>query len=988
MVDPKSQTSNSEPAIPNSQFAVPLSLVFLFFFFSGASGLIYEVIWTRLLLTVFGATIYAVSTVVAAFMGGLALGSYLGGRLADRIRRPLRLYGVLELVVAATALAVPWMLSSFDPVYGAVYRGGSASFFVLSLLRFALTFLVLLIPTTCMGATLPLLSRFLVRRSDALGSRIGGLYTVNTAGALVGTFLAGFVFIAALGVAGTIYLAAAVSGLVGIASLALSMRVERAALAAVPEAAPTEPMPLSPTPPEEDRARIEPRLARLVLATYGISGFVALAYQVFWTRALVFRFEYLKNTTYSFSAMLTVFLTGLFLGGGFMSARIDRERDPVRLYGLIQILIGLSGAFSLFVLIRYAGLIGFGEALDPDTFAFNWRLATANVFVRTVATIGLPTFLMGMAFPVAARICIVHLRRVGAGTGRLYAVNTVGAILGSFCAGFLLIPVFGLGRGLLVLGLTNVALGVIVLVARSRGDSRSRLAWSVLGTAILVVFLAAFPRDYYFQDLSREFHHKIVAYEEGPLATVSVVENSIGYRTLYVDNVGVAGTDRILLTDQKSLAHVPMLFLENPKSALTVGFGSGGASYSYTLYPELERIDCIEISKTVPKMAGFLKDSNHGMLDEPRDPRFRLIFDDARSYLRFTDTRYDIIATDCTDLRYKSNANLYDVEYFDLCRRSITDDGMVVVWMPLGGMSPEVFACALKTFAHVFPDMTIWYMNNEPTHYLLLIGTNEPLRIDLDRLIERTSRPEIRRDLAEVSLHQPEKILSCFLTSAPALEADFARAPLNTENSPHLEFESPKYGYTDEALLVNIDLLRSRRENVSRYLDGGAKHPDFLVELAKFEKAVDPILTGHQHLRRLELVEACRSYLEAAAICPRDESVSYLLGFDDLERRFKKYGNLGDLWPVLTLGEIDLVKGDPARAAARFSFARRVSRERGKEGPEVRKQVAMGLARALDGLGRVEDAVRELDSEKAASFAADADFRELRERLDGHRMEK
>ena len=500
-----------------------------------------------------------------------------------------------------------------------------------------------------------------------------------------------------------------------------------------------------------------------------------------------------------------------------------------------------------------------------------------NVFMRTAATIGLPTFLMGMAFPVVARICIRHLESVGAGTGRIYALNTLGAILGSFAAGFILIPLLGLAKGILVLGMANVVIGTVVLAANPQGTPRQKMAWAVISLAAFGLFFLRLPEKFYFQELNPM--EQMIAYEEGPLATVAVVENVIGHRTIYVDKRRRRGDGPHTADRPESLAHVPMLFLKDPKSALTVGFGSGGASYSYTLYPELEKIDCIEICKTVPQVADTLKDSNHGVLDSPRDPRYRILFDDARSYLRFTKARYDIIATDCTDLRYKSNANLYDVEYFRLCKEALTEKGMVVVWMPLGGMAPKVFATALKTFADVFPDMTIWYMNNEPTHYLLLLGTREanPLKIDLDTMLQRIMRPEIQKDLAEVSLQQPEKILSCFLEAAPALKGDFAQAPLNTEDFPHLEFESPKYGYSDEAMLTNLELLRKRRTPVQPYLEGAEKHADLMARLVKFEQAIDPILAGHSRLRLLEIKDACLEYMKAAAICPEDLSIQHAL---------------------------------------------------------------------------------------------------------------
>jgi spermidine synthase len=821
-----------------------LPVVLGLFFASGAAGLVYEVVWTRLLLNVFGATLYAVSTVLAAFMGGLALGSLVGGRIADRIRRPLAAYGVVELAVAVTALAVPFVLDLLDPLYGLLYARGESPLLLLSIVRFVVSFAVLLVPTTCMGATLPLLARFVARRRDQLGGRIGALYALNTTGAVTGTFLAGFVLLAALGVWGSMVAAACVSAAVGVVSLAISPRLEPARR---PDATPSTRAP----EPAEEAEPLPSWVPRLVIATYGVGGFASLSFQVLWSRALVFNFDVLKATTYSFSAMLTVFLVGLALGSAIMSPLVGRLRDPMRAYGLLLVVTGLVGSASLVVLLGPAGALQVADPIASDG-SLRWGVEVVNIFLRTAATILPPTLLMGMLFPVAARLAVRRVEDAGAVTGRLYASNTAGAIVGSFAAGFLLIPITGLAGGMLALGALYVILGMTVLLANPAEATSGRLVWGAVGIAAIVVPVATATTDAPFQ---RVFPgHRIVvdedgepAYREGPLATVAVMESTIGHRTIYIDNVSVAGTDRILLTDQKSLANVPMALLESPGSALTVGFGSGGASWSFLQYDEIERVDCVEISPTVPRMAHTLRASNHGVLDDWDrrsslvgrrfwDGRFRVILDDVRSYLQFTDLRYDIIATDCTDLRYKSNANLYDVEYFELCKRRITDDGLVVVWMPLGGMSPEVFASAMRTFSHVFPDMTIWFMHNEPTHYLLLLGSKQPLEIDIDRLLERSRRPRIRRDLAEVSLHQPEKILSCFLTEAPAVEADLAalNSVLNTENIPFLEFESPKFGLGDEPLLTNLEILARHRRDVSAYIEDRDQHPEFMASFIAY----------------------------------------------------------------------------------------------------------------------------------------------------------
>jgi spermidine synthase len=529
--------------------------------------------------------------------------------------------------------------------------------------------------------------------------------------------------------------------------------------------------------------------------------------------------------------------------------------------------------------------------------------------------------------------------------------------------------------------LINIAIAAVILLFNQAERPQSRLFLAGLVAIVVILVVKSSPGPAPFQDV-KDLHSIVtdeygeLAYIEGPLATVSVVENSIGQRTIFVDNASVAGTDRILLTDQKSLAHVPLLLLENPRTALTVGFGSGGASWSFLLYEEMERVDCIEICPTVPRLAHTLRESNHGLLDGwdrkaplPKtglfDGRYRVIFDDARSFLRFSGQQYDVIATDCTDLRYKSNANLYDVEYFELCRKAITEDGMVVVWMPLGGMSSEVFASALRTFSHVFPDMSIWFMNNEPTHYLLLLGTKQPLRISLKTMKERLARPAIRADLEEIALQQPEKILSCFLTDAAAVEARLQtlNSQLNTEDMPLLEFQSPKFGIADEPLLDNLGILRRHQLPVQSLIDDLDAYPDSAALLEKLSIATPSILDGHAQLRRLDLRAAAKSYLAAQRACPEDASLATLLRFDDIRHRLSR--NPNDIWPLVTLGEIELEKGNLALGSRIFLHIRSLTaNSEDVLGVSVFDRATLGLAECLIRTGQLEGARQYLESQK------------------------
>ncbi|MCC6546412.1 fused MFS/spermidine synthase [Candidatus Sumerlaeota bacterium] len=879
------------------------------FFLSGASSLIYEVVWTRQLTTFFGSTLYGVTSVVTSFMGGLALGSFLAGKKADKMRRPLMVYGIMELVIGVCALVFPHLLNATQPIVGGFYAtGGSGSFYAYSLIRFVLVFLLLIVPTTLMGATLPLISKAVTTQFSHVGRSLGTLYAINTAGAVAGVFAAGFFLLERYGLLGTTLVSVALNVGIGIVACAVGGRAHPLDAEVVAE-----------HPGELDESSADPlppSTARLVIATYMLAGFVSLAFQVCWTRAMIFGFDSLKSTTYSFSGMLVVFLVGLAAGSAIMQRIVDWKEDLLRLYAWLMAGIGVFGGFSFFMILTPLAPL---QELDEHRALIYWN-AVANVMYKTAATIGLPTLLMGMMFPVVAKLAVRSLRVIGSDVGRVYAANTVGAIAGSFAAGFILIPLLGITKLIALLSTVSLLGSAALFGVNSQLAPRTRslLAAGAILAAIIIPLRVGFS-DAKLQRI--QANEKIVHYEEGAMATISVVENNSGDRMIYVDDVGVAGTDKIMLTDQKSLAHVPMMLLGGKaESTLSVGFGSGGASYSYTLYPGIKHIHTIEIAPEVLRAAPTLTDSNHGIIlpdalyeeagaagatsiagfvhplsaykEVPVkgfrtfDPRFKVLLDDARSYLRFTKMQYDVIATDCTDLRYKSNANLYDLEYFTLCRKAISDRGLVVVWMPLGGLSDRAYRVALRTFQEVFPNMSVWYFTNQPTHYCLLIGSKNDFKIDYEQLKQAVEMPGISKDLNEIGLRDPDKLISSFVCDQRTLGALLKGFPLNTENNPIIEFESPLYGYDSRPLHDNQDLMYKNQVPAGDLLTNVVGE-DPSGRIWQLQQANYVVFKGHSAYRLYDFAQACRLYQKALAMVPWDDSIRRLLDFEELRVHYE-----------------------------------------------------------------------------------------------------
>ncbi|MEO8376247.1 MAG: fused MFS/spermidine synthase [Candidatus Sumerlaeota bacterium] len=999
-------TTTNSATISPPKAAPPFWLVACIFFLSGASSLIYEIVWTRQLTTFFGSSLYGVTSVVTSFMGGLALGSFIAGKRADLVARPLFIYGVIELVIGICALAFPYLLKGTQPIIGGFYAtGGSGSFYVYSLIRFVLVFLLLIVPTTLMGATLPLIAKAVATQLSHVGRSIGKLYAINTAGAVAGVFVAGFFLLEQLGIRGTTFVAVALNVVIGIMACSLGAR------AMAPQGEVN-----SAHPENRDQSATEPlppSTAKLILFTYMLAGFVSLAYQVCWTRAMIFGFDSLKSTTYSFSGMLVVFLVGLALGSAIMQRIVDSKEDLLRVYAWLMAGIGVFGGFSFFVILAPLAPL---QELDKDGALIYWS-AVFNVMYKTAAAIGLPTLLMGMMFPVVAKLAVRSLKVVGADVGRVYAANTVGAIIGSFAAGFILIPLLGITKLIAVLSAISL-LAAAALFAMNRAlqpRMRSIVTIGCVAAAVIIPFRVGFSTAK-LQRIQR--NETIVHYEEGAMATISVVENNSKDRMIYVDDVGVAGTDKIMLTDQKSLAHVPMMLLGGKaESTLSVGFGSGGASYSYTLYPSIKNIHTIEIAPEVLRAAPSLTDSNRGIivpesiyndalaagatnikgfvhpLSEYKyeavkgfrtfDPRFHVLLDDARSYLRFTKMQYDVIATDCTDLRYKSNANLYDLEYFTLCKKAINDRGLVVVWMPLGGLSDKAFRVALRTFQEVFPNMSVWYFTNQPTHYCLLIGSKGDFKIDYEALKHAVEMPGISKDLDEIGLRDPDKLISSFVCDQRTLDEYLKGYPLNTEDNPIIEFESPRFGYDSRPLHDNQDRLYKIQVPAGELLTDVAANENPAPRIWQLQQANYVVFQGHSAYRLYDYAQACRFYEQALAMVPWDESIKRLLNFDELRTYYETAKDRVTTNVVMTAQSLTEVYFMQARYPDAVTIAEEIippaeQLYAQKQSPEIRRalfDLYLTLAKSYQQVGNTKKV--ETNAKGAEKYAVDDAERKL-----------
>src|SRR5438445_2703034 len=605
-------------------------------FLSGVSGLLYEVVWARMLHLSFGDTVLAVSTVLASFMAGRAMGSRWIGRSIDRRRRVLAGYAGLEVGIGLSALLFPVVLQGLTPLYVWLHQSLSSSFWLFGLVRFLLAFGFLCVPTALMGATLPVLSRYLVQSSATLGWNVGALYALNTGGAVLGCFMAGCVLIGSVGLSRTVWTGAALHFAIALMVLVGQRWIETSDARDVPSPSPGVAAPAV--------ALYDAGTVQRVLWPFALAGCAGLSHEVIWTRALTF---FVGNSTYAFSAMLTTFLCGLALGSALVARISDRSANVLALLGALQVGIGVYGILTIAILGRlFYGLDGWWEGFSNAY----WGAPLGLTFLKTFVVILPPTLGMGATFPLVSKIVTHGPQLVGRGVGSAYACNTLGAIVGAWVSGFVAIPLLGIHHSLALTALLSVAIGGVLLTS----SSTSRLRQGVLDAGALSCFipvLVATP-TFRFADIAGEPEKAILHYEEDVAGVVKVATDIYDRKLLSINGWSVAGTgspnpDVALGNDypevQKMLAHLPMLLHPAPQTALVIGFGAGGTAWSMSRYAALRRLDIVEFVPGVIRAARFFPEMNHDVLT---DPRVRAIIDDRRNNLLVPSDTYAVLSVE------------------------------------------------------------------------------------------------------------------------------------------------------------------------------------------------------------------------------------------------------------------------------------------------------------------------------------------------------
>lgn len=886
-------------------------LVLALFFASGFSSLIYQVVWTRHLVLIFGSTTLATSTVLAVFMGGLALGSYFAGRVADRVARPFLWYGILEGIIGVWALAVPTLLDISISSYRVIWELTHFDFFSFSLLRLALAAMILLLPTTLMGTTLPLLSKFVTDRLETVGDRIGTIYAVNTLGAVCGAAQSGLILLPGMGLSNTTLIAAGVNFVLCVIVLYVSARLEHsnrqalqkeayesskgelkaedskvAASAENAEQGKTEPEAASASSskskkkkkkgkqkiaaaaeskeleletkdessdtlaanatiasePEKEKeektsspslpAKVSNKVY-LALGAIAVSGAAAMVYEVCWTRTLSL---VIGGSTYAFTVMLSTFLSGIFLGSLFCAKVVDKFRQPFLAFGVFQIFVAIGCLMSLMLC----------QNLPMWNLQLNQLFPNAlfSVWIRFILaeSVLLPlTLFLGALFPVVIKCTTSDVDHIASSVGTVYSANTLGAIVGSVVAGFVLIPHFGVEKTMLIATGVNMLVGTIVMFAQTDARLSTKMTYVFLGAAVFIGFIAnpnsthdkkplliaqsarramrdgydVFKKDSPWR--SSIERTKIVYYKDGPCSNVAVLQfaqgDKVGTYSL-LTNGCVDASDGADMSQQVLLASYPMLFRPNARRACVIGWGSGVTVAELLNFP-IASVTAVELEPAVIEAAKVFDKYTH---EPEKNPRVKVEINDGRNFLLATTQKFDIIVSEPSNPWQVGVCNLFTEEYFQTVRDRLTPDGVLSLWLQLGEVSPDSVKSVLSALNRNF-DYCLAMASDSSN--LVILASQTPLRADYASLQEVFENPYISRALDKTGITSPEGVLSRMVMTPSGLTYLVRETKPNTDDLNVLEY---RIGRTYESMTFghsNGVMLSENMGTPSGYIDWG-----------------------------------------------------------------------------------------------------------------------------------------------------------------------
>jgi spermidine synthase len=803
---------------------------YVMFFFSGAAALIYQVAWVRSLTLIFGGSHLAVTAVLSIFMAGLAVGAYFIGRYADSVTKLLRLYGLLEFGIALFALVFMALMRVYPSLYIFLAQGKDDSQLYLLLVRMLFAVAALIIPTSLMGGTLPLLTKFLSKQPDRVRRRLSFLYALNTFGAVVGSIAAGFFLLKYYSVSLTLYTAFFINVFVGCTAFILQSKAKKT-------------MDIEDGTGPENTGRVRARddaglssefslQVKLILWGIGVSGFCALGYEVLWTRILSI---IVGANVYSFTVVLAAFLSGIALGSevyGILPkvfGEVDSGiRKSILMFGSVEIIIGISGLAVSSYIIYLPAMIVRLEAFFSKAGIDIFGVRALSGFALAFFFMSIPAFFMGAAFPLAGKTYAEYRERIGTAVGGVFAFNTAGAILGASASGFLLIYFLGIERSLEVLAAINICLGLLVFIGLKKSKALTfsalcigfaaaifliagRDGFRIWDTNYFAVYQSTHPENFDTPEKIRASLTRvnILYYAEGVESIVSSFRIEGGNQIFMTNGRVEASLERPDVENQLALGHLPMLLNKAPENILVIGTGSGMTLGATSIYKGVEKITLVEIEPKVIGIAKSFGDYNHHVMD---NPLLRIVFNDGRNFLMTSREKYDVITADPIHPWFRGAGYLYSSEYFNIASRHLRPGGIVCQWLPLYDLTVKDVKTIARTFAGSFKYTMLWLTSVDAQ----LVGSNSPIILDPAALSKKLADPDIFADLNYIGMGTAKEFLDHFVMGNTGMEMFGRDGALNTDDNLYLEFSAPlSFANPGNIGLNRNEILKYRKDITS-----------------------------------------------------------------------------------------------------------------------------------------------------------------------------
>jgi len=841
-------------------------IILSLFFLSGFCSLLYEVAWTRIFGLIFGNTTLAISTVLSAFMLGLGLGGFLFGKWCKRYDNHLKLYGLLELGIALTALFIPLLQPLIEKLFSLIYHNLYDFSIIYYMLQFLIVFTVMAPATILMGGTLPVLSHVVVKEKDKLGYSIGKLYGINTFGAVCGVLLTGFALIRMIGVFPAIYLAVLLNIIIGATAYLISGFIR-------------QDIPVAQEVDFHENKTLT-RKGGIVLWAMAISGFVALAYEVAWTRILVF---IMTNSVYAFAIMLATFLFGIACGA-FIGGRLaDRHQKAMALLAIVQIAIAISAFLTSMVLINIAGIHHTIFTAQPTTTWWQWN---AVRFFESFIIMVLPTIFMGASFPIASKIIVREIPDIGKGIGNLYFFNTVGGMLGSFLVGFVLISLIGTPATMASMIMISLLVGILLILYQIREkSSRFILSYSMVSLVVIVLVTQLPSKELFTVAYSvTEQEYPLLDYREGIEGTITVHQAQQPVqqnKRIDVDGLNVAGTSFMLRTLQTLQGHLPLIVHGNSKHILQIGFGTGQTSYSALLHP-VEQFLLVEISGDIVDFARlYFSELNRDVVNHPN---FDYVILDGKNFVKYTSDKYDVIMNDANYAVATSSASLFTKDHFENCKSKLKAGGILSTWMTTD-LDPQDFRIVLKTFQSVFPYCLLWMAPNCINKQIVLMGSLQEIKINFEKIQEIFSKQVIRDDLSNINITSIYDLINCIVLDEDGIRDISEGAAINSDNHPILEFSTKAIRARDFCAFQNLAQIILRRPNLKNILNLPANPEEqkkIIQILNRNELASKELLLGMMQFYQGKTNIALETILNASRKIPESKLAAQIFEQMDL----------------------------------------------------------------------------------------------------------